>query len=84
MVCITHQIKCAMHTIKRVCTVHHILCASLDDAGTPNFLECEVLCGMCIYFSFYNANVAYEALQGLHMQYHNLLSNGYFVNQIVG
>ena len=44
----------------------------------------EVLCGMCVYFSFYNANVAYEALRGLHMQYHNLLSNVYFVNQIVG
>ena len=37
-VCITHQIECAMHTITKVCTAHHISCASLDDAGTPNLV----------------------------------------------
>ena len=31
-----------------------------------------------------NADVVCEALQGLHMQYNNLLHGGYFVSQIVG
>ena len=41
--CTQHINLSVLGTPKVVCTAHFIWCASLNDAGTPNFLEYTVI-----------------------------------------